>query len=44
MWRVKRPDGSLSDMANLSWARDGAIAIALGILNHRGTGSEMAAA
>jgi hypothetical protein len=35
MWRVERPDGSLSDMANLSWARDGAIAIALGILNRR---------
>jgi hypothetical protein len=44
MWRVKRPDVSLSDMANLSWARDGAIAIALGILNHRGADSDMVAA
>ena len=33
MWRVRRPDGGLTDMANLSWARDGAVAIALGVLN-----------
>jgi hypothetical protein len=33
MWRVRLPDGRLTDMANLSWARDGAVAIALGALN-----------
>jgi hypothetical protein len=35
MWRVERPDGSLSDMANLTWAKDAAIAIACSILNRR---------
>lgn len=29
MWRVRSPTGRLSDMANLSWARDAALAIAL---------------
>src|SRR5262249_15332898 len=33
MWRIRRPDGSLSDMANLTWARDGALTVALRILN-----------
>jgi hypothetical protein len=33
MWRIRRPDGSLTDMANLTWARDGAISIALDLLN-----------
>jgi hypothetical protein len=28
MWRVRRADGSLTDMANLSWAKDAALAIA----------------
>lgn len=28
MWRVRRPDGRLSDMANLSRARDAAFVIA----------------
>jgi hypothetical protein len=31
MWRVRLSDGRLSDMANLTWARDGAIEIALTI-------------
>jgi hypothetical protein len=35
MWRIKWPDGTLSDMANLTWARDGAMSVALGILNNR---------
>lgn len=29
MWRIRLADGRLSDMANLTWARDGAIKIAL---------------
>ena len=33
MWRIRYPDGTLSDMANLSWAREGAIAVALRTLN-----------
>jgi hypothetical protein len=28
MWRVQYPDGSLSDLANLTWAKDGAISLA----------------
>jgi hypothetical protein len=35
MWRVKRPDGSLTDMVNRTRARDAADAILLGILNTR---------
>jgi hypothetical protein len=35
MWRVERPDGSLTDMANCSWAKDAATAIALSFLNAR---------
>jgi hypothetical protein len=35
MWRIRCPDGSLSDMANLTWARDGALTIALRILDAR---------
>jgi hypothetical protein len=33
MWRIRRSDGSLSDMANLTWARDGAMSLALSMLN-----------
>lgn len=33
MWRVRHPDGRLSDMANLTWAKEGAISLALGHLN-----------
>jgi hypothetical protein len=35
MWRIKRQDGSVSDMANLTWARDGALTVALRIVNGR---------
>jgi hypothetical protein len=28
MWRVQRLDGHLSDMANLTWAKDAATAMA----------------
>ena len=33
MYRVKRPDGTLTDMANLSWAKDAGRCIAQHILN-----------
>ena len=33
MWRVCRPDGSLSDMVNLTRAKDAAVSIALRELN-----------
>jgi hypothetical protein len=36
MWRIRRrPEGTLSDMVNLTRARDGAISVALGVLNGR---------
>jgi hypothetical protein len=35
MWRVKHPDGRLSDMANLSRAKDAAMALAQGELNQK---------
>jgi hypothetical protein len=35
MWRVRLPDGGLPDMANISWARDAARALALAQLNIR---------
>ena len=35
MWRVRLSDGDLTDMANLTWARDGAVSIALGMLNQQ---------
>jgi len=33
MWRIQHPDGWLSDMVNLSRAKDAAIGLAVGILN-----------
>ena len=33
MWRVRSPDGRLTDMANLTRAKDAAVCIALEILN-----------
>ena len=33
MWRVKMPSGTLSDMTNLTRAKDAAMSIALSILN-----------
>jgi hypothetical protein len=41
MWRVKRADGGLSDIVNLTWARDGAAAIALQALNRGREGQPM---
>jgi len=35
MWRIRHPNGRLSDMANLSWAKDGAIAVAMRWLDPR---------
>ena len=35
LWRVRLPDGNLTDMVNLSRAKDAAASLALGILNHR---------
>jgi hypothetical protein len=33
MWRIRHPDGRLSDMVNLSRAKDAGRQVALGILN-----------
>ena len=36
MWRVRLPDGYLTDMVNQSWSEDAAASLALGVLNqHR---------
>ena len=40
MWRVVRPDGSLSDMANITRARDAALAQGLRDLNAKETAPE----
>jgi hypothetical protein len=40
MWRIKMPDGSLSDMLNRTRARDAARSILLGILRRGLTRSE----
>jgi hypothetical protein len=40
MWRIRRADGSLSDMANLTRARDATIAMVLRELNTGKTPSE----
>ena len=37
MWRVRYPEGSLSDIVNLTRARDGARCLALAVLNTRET-------
>jgi len=39
MWRIKTPDGTLSDMVNRTRARDAARSILLGILNGQEKGS-----
>jgi hypothetical protein len=39
MWRVRKQDGSLSDMVNRTRARDAARSILLGILNAQETAS-----
>jgi len=33
MWRVRFPDGRLSDLANITWAKDAAATMALAVLN-----------
>jgi hypothetical protein len=33
MWRVRYPDGQLSDLLNLSRAKDAAVGLALAVLN-----------
>jgi hypothetical protein len=33
MYRVRLPNGNLTDMANISWAKEGAVALALASLN-----------
>jgi hypothetical protein len=33
LWRVRLPDGQLSDVVNLARARDAAVTLALGVLN-----------
>jgi hypothetical protein len=35
MWRVRMPDGHLTDMVNLTRAKDAAVSLALGVLNRR---------
>jgi hypothetical protein len=35
MWRIRHPDDRLSDMANLAWAKDGAIAVGMRLLDPR---------
>ena len=40
MWRVKRPDGTVSDMVNHTRSRDAAKPILLSILNGQETGVE----
>jgi hypothetical protein len=37
MWRVRRPDGTLSDMVNISRARDAAMVLSLAVLNGQET-------
>jgi hypothetical protein len=37
MYRVQMPDGTLTDIVNLSRAKDAAIHFALGVLNRRET-------
>jgi len=46
MWRTRSPDGRLTDMANLTRAKDAAVCIALEILNSgkRGRQSRLGAA
>jgi len=40
MWRIRMPDGWVSDMANLSWAKEGAIRSVLSLLNRKETPAE----
>jgi hypothetical protein len=40
MWRIHQPDGWVSDMANLAWAKEGAIRTALADLNRKEKGRD----
>jgi hypothetical protein len=42
MWRIRHPGGRLSNMANLTWAKDRAIAVAMRLLDPRKTGEQHA--
>ena len=42
MWRVRMPSGKLSDMTNLTRAKDAAISLALAILNREQKAQETA--
>jgi hypothetical protein len=42
MWRIRHAGGRLSDMANLTWAKDGAIAVAMRLLDPRKRGEQHA--
>jgi hypothetical protein len=44
LWRVTDEDGRRSDLANLTWAKHGAVRAALAILNRSGTQGTAAAA
>jgi hypothetical protein len=40
IWRIHQPDGWVSDMANLAWAKEGAIRTVLADLNRKETPAE----
>jgi len=40
LWRVHMPDGWVSDVANLEWAKEGAIRSVLAVLNRKETPAE----
>jgi hypothetical protein len=42
MWRVRYPDGRLTDMANRSWAKDAAATIAIAMSSDAARGQEAA--
>lgn len=37
LWRIHMPDGWISDLANLEWAKEGAIRSVLAVLNRQET-------
>ena len=39
MWRIRMPDGWVSDIANLTWAKEGALRSVLFVLNRKETAS-----
>jgi hypothetical protein len=40
LWRIQTPDGRLSDMVNLAWAKDAALSIAVRTVNSQKQGGE----